>query len=73
MRTFFINTVLFVLASVCHCKHAFAQPTRTYYLEDMDRASITWVDTIQQVLRLQRAEVHRQQSQPQPSTMTTAF
>lgn len=30
------------------------QPSRTYYLEDIERAAITWVDTIQQVLRVNR-------------------
>eukprot|EP00730_Choanoeca_flexa_P016555 TRINITY_DN7850_c0_g1_i1.p1 TRINITY_DN7850_c0_g1~~TRINITY_DN7850_c0_g1_i1.p1 ORF type:complete len:529 (+),score=85.81 TRINITY_DN7850_c0_g1_i1:72-1658(+) len=29
-------------------------PMRTYYLEDIDRESITWVDAIQQLLRHQR-------------------
>eukprot|EP00045_Choanoeca_perplexa_P015796 m.204067 g.204067 ORF g.204067 m.204067 type:complete len:551 (+) comp17083_c0_seq2:5218-6870(+) len=29
-------------------------PMRTYYLEDLERASITWVDAIQQLLRHQK-------------------
>ena len=28
------------------------QPNRTYYLEDVERTSITWVDTIKRVLRM---------------------
>ena len=36
------------------------QPLRTYYLEDVERASITWVDTIQQMLRLYKADLARQ-------------
>lgn len=31
-------------------------PMRTYYLEDVERAAITWVDTLQQMLRLFKAE-----------------
>ena len=37
-----------------------SQPTRTYYLEDVERTSITWVDTISQMIRLQKAEQLRQ-------------
>ena len=36
------------------------QPQRTYYLEDVERTSITWVDTIQQMLRLYKADKARQ-------------
>lgn len=32
-------------------------PMRTYYLEDVERTSITWVDTIQQLLRMQKADL----------------
>ena len=29
---------------------------RTYYLEDVERTAITWVDTIQQLMRLYKSE-----------------
>ena len=31
-------------------------PKRTYYLDDVERAALTWVDTIQQVVRMQRGK-----------------
>eukprot|EP00056_Hartaetosiga_gracilis_P010887 m.162585 g.162585 ORF g.162585 m.162585 type:complete len:80 (-) comp13407_c0_seq10:139-378(-) len=30
------------------------QPNRTYYLEDVDRKSIAWVDTINQIRKLHK-------------------
>eukprot|EP00043_Microstomoeca_roanoka_P019443 m.218840 g.218840 ORF g.218840 m.218840 type:complete len:83 (+) comp16994_c4_seq7:168-416(+) len=33
---------------------AFQQPNRTYYLEDVERKSIAWVDTINHMLKLQK-------------------
>lgn len=32
-------------------------PLRTYYLEDVERAAITWVDTLQQMLRMYKADL----------------
>lgn len=36
----------------CFHSRAQPQPNRTYYLEDVERTSITWVDTIKRVQRM---------------------